>query len=86
MVGSSFGDLPARILIEGDCLSGLNFYYYLQLGRFGGTPYHEIQRNLVNADLVRLRDAKIMILEENESFIGKSAYVDGLRAIVGARR
>ena len=82
MVGSSFGHLPARMLIEDNCLTGLNFYYYLQLGRFGGIPYHEIQRNLVDADLVRLRDAKIMIVEENESFIGKSAYVDGLRAIV----
>jgi hypothetical protein len=38
MVGSSFGHLPARIMIEANCLDHLRFYYYLILGRFGGTP------------------------------------------------
>jgi len=64
MVGSSFGHLPARMLIEQDCSWGLNFYYYAKLGRFGGPPYHEIERNLADADLARLRGAKVMILEE----------------------
>jgi alginate O-acetyltransferase complex protein AlgJ len=82
MVGSSFGHLPARILIEDNCLSGLNFYYYAKLGRFGGAPYRELQRNLVDADLERLRDAGIMILEENESFVARTGYVNELRAVV----
>src|SRR6202022_1714586 len=46
MVGSSFGHLPARILMEGNCLADLNFYYYAKTGRFGGTPYRELQVNL----------------------------------------
>ncbi len=46
MVGSSFGHLPSRILIEANCLERLQFYYYATLGRFGGTPYRELQRNL----------------------------------------
>src|ERR1700736_1949731 len=82
MVGSSFSHLPARILIEDNCLTGLNLYYYARLGRFGGTPYRELQRNLGDADLQGLRDAKIMIVEENESFVARTGYVNELRAVV----
>jgi hypothetical protein len=84
VVGSSFGDLPSRILIEANCLDRLQFYYYATLGRFGGAPYHELQRNLSDSDLNAWRDAKVMILEENESFMAsaKVAYVDQLRAVV----
>jgi alginate O-acetyltransferase complex protein AlgJ len=82
IVGSSFGHLPARIMIEANCLSDLQFYYYAKLGRFGGPPYRELQRNLGEADLNPLRDAKVMIVEENESFVGRMGYVDQLRAIV----
>jgi alginate O-acetyltransferase complex protein AlgJ len=85
MVGSSFSHLPARILIEDNCLSGLNLYYYAKLGRFGGLPYRELQRNLGDADLERLRDARIMIVEENESFVARTAYVNELRVIVNRR-
>jgi hypothetical protein len=82
MVGSSFGHLPARIMAEANCLDGLRFYYYAILGRFGGVPFRELQRNLAEADLAPLRDAKVMILEENESFVDKAGYVDPLRAVV----
>jgi hypothetical protein len=82
MVGSSFSHLPARIMIEANCLSDLQFYYYAKLGRFGGTPYSELQRNLGDTDLNALRDAKVMILEENESFVARTGYVDELRAVV----
>jgi alginate O-acetyltransferase complex protein AlgJ len=82
MVGSSFGHLPARIMIEANCLDHLRFYYYLILGRFGETPIHELQRNLVETDLAPLRDAKVMILEENESFVDRAGYIDPLRALV----
>lgn len=81
-VGNSFGHLPARIMMEANCLYDLQFYYYATLGRFVGPPYREVQRNLSEADLDRLRDAKVMIVEENESFIARAAYVDQLRAIV----
>ena len=82
MVGSSFGHLPANILIQHNCLARLNFYYYARLGRFGGVPYHELQRNLGEAELRPLRDARIMILEENESFAARAGYVDILRDVV----
>jgi hypothetical protein len=82
MVGSSFSHLPARIMIEANCLSALQLYYYAKLGRFGGTPYRELQRNLSDADLNALRDVRVMILEENESFVARAGYVDQLRAVV----
>jgi alginate O-acetyltransferase complex protein AlgJ len=82
MVGSSFSHLAASILIEHNCLSRLNLYYYARLGRFGGVPYHELARNLGETELRPLRDAKIMILEENEAFAARSGYVDILRDIV----
>jgi hypothetical protein len=82
VVGSSFGHLPGRIMIEANCLDHLQFYYYATLGRFGGMPYHELQRNLPESELDAWRDAKVMILEENESFVAKSGYVDPLRAVV----
>src|SRR3954468_18322046 len=82
LVGSSFSHLPGQILIEDNCLSSLNVYYYMHLGRFGGVPYREMQRDLKESDLLHLRDAKIVILEENESFVARSGYVDELRKIV----
>jgi len=87
MVGSSFGNLPSRIMIEANCLARLQFYYYATLGRFGGEPYRELQRNLPEGDLNAWRNAKVMILEENESFMAsaKVAYVDQLRAVVNAK-
>jgi hypothetical protein len=87
IVGSSFGHLPGRIMIEANCLARLQFYYYATLGRFGGTPYRELQRNLAPSDLEAWRDARVMILEENESFMAtpKVAYVDQLRAVVTGR-
>jgi len=87
VVGSSFGHLPSRIMVEANCLESLQFYYYAVLGRFGGTPYRELQRNLPESDLDRWRDAKVMILEENESFMAsdKVGYVDQLRGVVNRR-
>jgi len=82
MVGSSFTHLPAAILIEHNCLARLNLYYYARLGRFGGVPYRELQRNLGEAEMRPMRDAKIMILEENEAFAARNGYVDILRDIV----
>jgi hypothetical protein len=74
IVGDSFSHLPGSILVEQNCLAGLNVYYYGKAGRFGGVPYHELQRNLVDADLMHLRDVKVMVLEENESFVARANY------------
>ena len=82
-IASSFGHLLTKMMIEHNCLSRLNLYYYAKLGLFGGTPYHELQRNLSEAEFERVRDARIVILEENESFIARAnGYVDVLRDAV----
>jgi hypothetical protein len=83
MVGSSFAHLPARIMIEANCLERLSVYYYAILGRYGGTPYREQKRNLTDDDLEAWRRAKVMILEANESFLFHAmGYDDRLRAVV----
>ena len=82
VVGSSFPHLPAEILARDNCLSGLNTYFYLTLSRHGGFPYRRLQSGLTEKDLMPLRDAQILLLEENESFIGSAGYVDELRKIV----
>jgi hypothetical protein len=82
LVGSSFSHLPGQILIKDNCLLNLNVYYYMHLGRFGGVPYRELQRDLKDADLAHLRDAKIVILEENESAIARNGYVNELHRVV----
>lgn len=83
VVGSSFIHLPAAILIEQNCLAALDAYYYAKLGRFGGVPYRELQRNLSDADIAAWRDVKLMIIEENESFVGNSRYVDEVLKAIG---
>jgi alginate O-acetyltransferase complex protein AlgJ len=83
IVGSSFGHLPASILIEHNCLSALSLYYYARLGRFGGVPYRELQRNLGDNDLAALRNVKLMIIEENEFLIGRFSYIDEVVGVVG---
>jgi hypothetical protein len=82
MVTSSFGHLPARLMIEGNCLSELNLYYYAKTGRFGGTPYRELKRGLSDADFQSVRDAKVVIVEENESFLAQTNYVYELQMLV----
>ena len=82
MVGSSFGFLPSQIMLEHNCLSRLNFYYYAKLGLFGGEPFHELQRNLERNEVARAADAQVMILEENESFVGRTNYTRMLYDVV----
>src|SRR3954452_9937792 len=85
LVGSSFAHLPGQILVEDNCLARLYVWYYMHLGRFGGVPYRELQRDLKEPDLARLRDARIVILEENESFVARTGYVNELRKVVTTR-
>jgi len=82
VVGSSFGFLPSQLMIEHNCLSRLTFYYYALLGVFGGQPFHELKRNLSEADFQRVHDARVMILEENESFVDRSSYIERLLRVV----
>lgn len=43
----------------------------------------ELQRNLSDVDVATLRDAKLMIIEENESFVSRNRYVDDVLRAIG---
>jgi hypothetical protein len=89
LVGSSFGHSLASVMIAQSCLRRLNEYFYLVEGRFGGVPYRAFERNidLSSPGLNALRDVKIMIIEENESFLPVMyRYIEQLHNIVEDRR
>jgi len=85
IVGSSFMHSVANTLIQSACLPRLNFYFYFKLGRFGGTPYRPFKRHLAHDDLIAVRDADIMILEQNEQAIARQKYLPLLREILTTR-
>jgi alginate O-acetyltransferase complex protein AlgJ len=82
VVGSSFGFLPSQMMVEHNCLSQLAFYYYALLGVFGGQPFHELRKNISDEDFQRVRDARVVVVEENESFVARSSYIDRLLKVV----
>jgi alginate O-acetyltransferase complex protein AlgJ len=82
LVGSSFGFMPAPMMVEHNCLSRLNFYYYAKLGRFGGQPFRELKQNLTESEMAEAINVRVLILEENESFVGRSNYVPLLQNLI----
>jgi len=83
VVGGSFMHAPTELLTRAACLSRLDLYFYLRLGRFSGVPHGRVQSDLTERDLLALRDVKLLLLEENEGTIGRSEYVDALNRILG---
>jgi len=84
IVGGSFMHAVADLLGRGGCMADVHLYFYLRAGVFGGTPYRLLRAGLDPSDLTALRDAKILVLEENESNIGRSEYPAALRqALLG---
>lgn len=66
IVGGSFVHDLARMLIEHGCLHGLLTYNYLEGAVQGGPGYARVRRNSSPEELRLLREADILILEENE--------------------
>jgi len=85
IVGGSFMDAVGEVLTAQACLARLNQYFYLKLGRYGGAPRELRQADLSDADLARLREVGLMLLEENESSIGRQGYLPLLHRIVTAQ-
>jgi len=42
-----------------------------------------LKKKLSEADFQRVHDARVMILEENESFVDRSSYIERLLRVVG---
>ncbi|PZA10893.1 alginate O-acetyltransferase [Rhodopseudomonas palustris] len=79
LVGTSFIDPVSEVLTEQACLTKLGQYFYLKLGRSRGGVR---QDHLSDADLREVRDVDLMLLEENESLIGRQQYLSLLHQIV----
>ena len=80
---SDMSDVPAGIADRAQLPLRAQPLLLCQAGRFGGVPYRELQRSLGEGDLAALRNVKLMIIEENESLIGRSNYIDEMLRIVG---
>lgn len=76
VVGASFMYAPSELLTRSACLTKLNLYFYLRMGRYAGVPQRREKQGLADADLLPLRSAKLLILDENEATVGRSNYVD----------
>jgi hypothetical protein len=74
-IGGSFTHAVASILLEQGCLTRLKTYYYLRRAIFGGPPYRAVIHQLKDADFLPLREANLIIAEENESLIGRSPHL-----------
>jgi hypothetical protein len=84
IVGGSFIHALARTLIVEGCLTGLRSYNYLYRGRRGGPAYAVDKERLTAADIVPLRDADIVLLEENEQVLPGSAHAEELYRVLSS--
>jgi len=67
LIGGSFIHDVARMLIAHGCLSGLSGHSYLRGTVRGGEGYVTVHEKMSDEDISRLREADIVILEENEA-------------------
>lgn len=79
LVGTSFIDPVSEVLTEQACLTRLGQYFYFKLGRSRGGVR---QDHLSEAELREVRDVDVMLLEENESLIGRQQYLSLLHQIL----
>jgi alginate O-acetyltransferase complex protein AlgJ len=84
MVGDSFAGTLGQTLINDGCLSRLEGYNYLYRGLSAGPGYKTVKNRLTASDILPLRDADIVIIEENESLLPASAHaMEFYRVILG---
>ena len=84
LIGGSFAGTLGPTLINQGCLSRLEVYNYLYRGLRAGPEFKSVKRRLVAADIVPLREADIVILEENEMVLPASAHaMEFYRVILG---
>jgi hypothetical protein len=84
MIGDSFAGTLGQTLINNGCLSQLEGYNYLYRSLSAGPGYKIVKNHLSASDILPLRDADIVILEENESLLPASAHAtEFYRVILG---
>ena len=82
LIGGSFIHDVARILIPQGCLQGLLSYSYLVGTVRGGDDYQPVRERMSGEDLNFLRDADMVILEENEATLPGAGHAVKFRAII----
>ena len=83
VIGNSFSEGLLEPLISGACLTRLTIYRYLAV-RHGATA-ESWKLTPLESDIAPIRDADVVILEENEGFAAEASYVARLRALVADR-
>ena len=81
-VGGSFVHDVARMLIAQGCMRGLLSYNYLYRSVRGGEGYNVLKEKLGRDDVKLLRDADIVILEENEAGLPGMTHARHLHQII----
>lgn len=85
-IGGSFTGPTASTLNLQGCLPDLKRYNYLYRGTRGGDGFKRIKNRLTAEDILPLRDADIIILEENEAMIPASAHaMEFYRVMLGKK-
>jgi alginate O-acetyltransferase complex protein AlgJ len=82
LIGGSFVHDVARMLIAQGCLHGLYTYNYLVGGVRGGERYERVKEQMTPEEIRLLRDADIVILEENEAGLPGMKHATEFRRIV----
>jgi alginate O-acetyltransferase complex protein AlgJ len=84
LIGGSFVHDVARMLIAHGCLQGLYSYNYLVGDVRGGQHYQHVREQTSATEIRLLRDADIVILEENEAGLpGMKHSLEFRRVILG---
>jgi hypothetical protein len=84
LIGGSFVHDVARMLIAQGCLHGLYTYNYLVGGVRGGERYERVKEQMTPEEIRQLRDADIVILEENEAGLpGMKHATEFYRIVLG---
>jgi hypothetical protein len=84
LIGGSFIHELARTLINAGCLSRLETYDYLYKSLSAGNDYKAMKYDLSPGDIFPLRNADIVILEENEAALPASSHANEfIRVILG---
>ena len=84
LIGGSFVHDVARVLIAHGCLGELNSYNYLFGDVRGGDRYGHVRERTSPNEIRLLRDADIVILEENEAGLpGMKHSLDFRRLVLG---
>jgi alginate O-acetyltransferase complex protein AlgJ len=79
LVGSSFLGQLAETMVAANCIRQSNYYFYLIRARYAIIDNaHKAKLDLTDDDIAPIRNAEIVIVEENESFIDEGKYIEKL--------